>query len=206
MGGHVESDSDRQKTQEQIQENGLRSYNEIQKTNDLLYDLTQAWWTTGPNVGGNFGLHGDVSGGGSLQGFTVYGPGVKGDDIPHQGTWDADSYNHIGHIFGKPYHLEAGDAAMKAQYARGHYHIEPGEIYRSDKDGKLHRWKDTSGAKNPENEDIFVDKPGASVTIHNHIYAMDSHGVDRVMREHGESIAEHIRRVWDGQDARSAVV
>jgi hypothetical protein len=110
--------------------------------------------------GGNYGIHGDMSEG-SSQPLTEYGPGVPGDQ-PGGPTYDKDSYNRIGHILGKKYALSGGDSAMKYDYGTKHYHIQPGESYISDKDHQRHVWHDTTGAKNPEKEDIFKDKPGAN--------------------------------------------
>src|SRR5262249_17091646 len=75
------------------------------------------------SLGGNAGLHGGL---GSTSDWTIYGPGVAGDQ-PGQRTYDWDSYHSIGHIKGVPYDLEAGDTAMGYDYATKHYHIRPGE-------------------------------------------------------------------------------
>jgi hypothetical protein len=135
---------------------------------------------------GGFPIGGSGAGGSWLP-QTQYGPGVPGDNIPHQGTWDADSAAGIGHIHGKAYSLNgypAGYAtAMHPAFARGHYHINPGDEYISDKDHKRHRWLDTSGAKNPKNEDNFTGKP---VTI-NQTININGHGHD------AKAIAEHVR-------------
>jgi hypothetical protein len=162
---------------------------------------------------GNFPLLGTGGGGypGSSSAFTIFGPGAPGDQ-PGQPTYDPDSYHHIGHIRGVPYHLSGGDSAMKYDYATGHYHIKPGDWYRSDKDGLMHRWHDTTGSRNPSNEDIFVDKPQSSATpaVHYsptyHLNVLDSAGVQRVLAEHGETIREHLERLTQAGWANQAVV
>ncbi len=98
---------------------------------------------------------------GSTSDFTVYGPKI---DPKGSAFYDKDSFNGIGHIQGKRYSLQTGDSAMKYDYATSHYHIKPGERYISDKDHKWHTWKDTTGSRNPENEDIYK---GAQINVTN---------------------------------------
>jgi hypothetical protein len=155
--------------------------------------------------GGGGAAGGGLLGGsaGSSSGFTIYGPGVAGDQ-PGGPTYDWDSYHGIGHIGGVPYSLSGGDAAMKAAWAEGHYHIKPGDSYISDKDHKLHRWRDTSGSRNPENEDIYVPKGGAQIIFN--VHAMDTAGIDRVLHEHGPRFLEHLKRLQGDENERSAVI
>ena len=163
-----------------------------------LMDTLTSEGAAGGYGGGMTG--GDRGGGGSSSAFTVYGPGVKGDQ-PGGPTYDWNSYHGIG-AFG---HLSAGDVAMHDAYARNHYHIHPGQLYRSDKDGKIHRWMDHSGSKNPENEDVYVPK-SSSITINNHVYAMDGQDVHRFFSEHSDTVAHHVRRAFRDDMSRSAVV
>jgi hypothetical protein len=65
---------------------------------------------------------------------------------------------------------------------------------------------DTTGASNPDNEDRYHGPNGASINITNRVYAMDSHGMDRVLQEHGEKMARHIRRIFADDLSRAAVV
>jgi len=106
-------------------------------------------------LGGNYGLHGGM-GTGSGEPLTYYGPGVP-EDRPGGPTFDPDSWRGKGHIHGKEYSLSAGSAAMKPKYAAREYPgLKPGGTYLSHKTHRMQRWEDTSGARNPENEDIFV--------------------------------------------------
>jgi hypothetical protein len=157
-------------------------------------------------AGLRFGLSSGY-GAGSNQALTEYGPG-RPEDQPGHPDYDPDSFHHRGHIHGKLFSLSGGDAAMKAAFAEGHYHIKAGETYRSDKDGKLHRWRDTSGARNPSNEDIFVDKPGARVIINYNpvVSALDSSGISEVLRNHISAISDAINRHTGEYYERSAVV
>jgi type 1 fimbria pilin len=139
------------------------------------------------------GAGGGYDGGGSSSDFTEFGPGVPGDE-PGGPTYDWNSYHGIG-AYGK---LRNGDVAMHPDYARSHYHIEPGDTYISDKDHKQHRWMDKTGSKNPRNEDVYK---GAQVTVNLHAYAMDTHGMDRVLDEHGEKIANHVRKVFENENS-----
>jgi hypothetical protein len=92
---------------------------------------------------------------------------------------------------------------MKYDYATSHYHIKPGQTYRSDKDGQLHRWRDTSGARNPQNEDIYK---GADINVHYHIQALDSAGIERVLSDHADRIENHLVRVRKRNASFAAVV
>jgi tape measure domain-containing protein len=144
--------------------------------------------------------------GGSNMGLTVYGPGVAGDQ-PGGPTYDRDSYAGIGHIHGVPYKLSAGDAAMHPDYATSHYHIKPGEPYFSDKDHQWHRWRDTSGAKSESNEDIYTPKPQAQINVNYTINSLvDIEHFHRLLREHSDALAQHVRDALGRDDMRSAVV
>jgi len=173
----------------------------VQKNTDAILNMQP------PGVGGNYGLHGGFSGG-STSDFTVYGPGVAGDQ-PGGPTYDSDSYHGIGHIQGKPYNLNSegpAPTAMSYDYATGHYHIKPGDTYISDKDRKQHRWMDTTGSKNPSNEDVYTPNGSASVNVHYHVYAMDSQDVNRFLEQHGPTVDDHVRRAFGDDLERAAVV
>lgn len=129
---------------------------------------------------GNF----PITGSGLSQ--TEYGPVVPGDQ-PGGPTFDRDSYNGIGHIQGKAYSLKGApagyNAAMHLDYARQHYHIKPGDEYISDKDHKKHRWMDSSGARNPKNEDFYKGTQiNFSPTFH--IHGGDPHEIVRAVVSH----------------------
>jgi hypothetical protein len=146
---------------------------------------------------------------GSLSDFTKYGPAI---DPKGSRYYDSDSYNGIGHAGGRKFNLNSEasgvPAAMKAEYARNHYHVGAGGWYKSDKDGKMHRYMDTTGAKNRENEDIYYRNSGASINVTNHftIQAIDTHGIDRVLTEHSSKIAHAVKREFRQQSSASAVV
>jgi hypothetical protein len=148
--------------------------------------------------GGNYGLHG------SLSDFTEYGTRV---DPPGSKYYDSDSYHGIGHIDGVRYNLKSEPSgvptAMHDAYARGHHHIKPGDYYISDKDHNRHRWLDTTGSQSPTNEDVYK---GASVTNNYPIYALDSTGVDAVLREQGKKIYQNSIYHRRNDLSRSAVV
>ena len=90
--------------------------------------------------------------------LTVYGH-VPGDQ-PGGPTYDSDSWSGIGHIHGQPFNLDTPGpqpAAMHPEFAALQYPgLSPGGVYLSKKDGKFHRWMDTTGSKDPANEDLYV--------------------------------------------------
>jgi hypothetical protein len=55
-----------------------------------------------------------------------------------------------------------------------------------------------------------VSGPTASaaptVNIHNHVYAMDSHGVDQVMIQHGDRILDYLQKLHGGRMSQSSLV
>jgi hypothetical protein len=193
------------------------SGNDLVHLNYAIEDSTAALlrfaasFPNGTGTGGSGGVaglkFGLSSGAGSNLPFTLFGPG-RPEDQPGQPDYDRDSFNHLGHIHGVPYSLSAGDAAMHADYAEKHYGIKPGQTYRSDKDGKLHRWRDTSGARNPSNEDIFVDKPGASINYSPtyHLNLVDGEGVRRILDEHGREFHKYLARLAGLDNERSFVI
>jgi len=127
------------------------------------------------------------------------------------GTPDWDSARGIGHINGRAFNLDSPGpqaVAMKAEYARRQYPgIEPGGTFISVKDGKPHRWMDTSGARNANNEDFYKGASARSdVNVTFNIQALDDHGVDAVLREHGDKIAAHVKRAFRNDMADSSVV
>src|ERR1700747_201496 len=102
---------------------------------------------TSPRFGGS-------GGGGSSAGLTYYGPNVPGDQ-PGGPTYDWDSYHGIGHIHGVAHSLTKGlSAAMHPEYAARTYPgLQPGGMFKSRRDGKMHQWDDTTGG-GPNNEDM----------------------------------------------------
>jgi hypothetical protein len=155
-----------------------------------------------------YGTDGSASNG-SWERYTQFGPGVAGDQ-PGGGSYDWNSYHGIG-AYGK---LRNGDMAMHPAYARQHYGIGPGQTYISDKDGKLHRFQDKSGAKAFNNEDEFVPKRGlpykgasaGDTHVHFHIDAIDGASVHNFLNDHGDSIADRVHRHLSDRLSRSAVV
>jgi hypothetical protein len=114
---------------------------------------------------------------GSTSDFTQYGPAIDPKGSPY---YDSDSYNGIGHINGQKFDLNSEPSgtpsAMKWAYGTGHYHIKPGDYYISDKDHKRHRWMDTTGSQNSENEDIyFREKPTSSTNDGNRNLTINQH-------------------------------
>jgi hypothetical protein len=179
----------------------------VDASTQKLLDFASAFSAGGFQFG-NFPLPGTGGGGyssspiGSTSNWTQFGGGVVGDR-PGEKYWDPDSWAGRG-AYG---HLKAGDVAMHPQFARSHYHIEPGQIYRSDKDGQLHRWQDKSGSKAFDNEDVY--KPQSSNINYSptyHIQVLDASGVHKVLQDHGEMIHEHLTRLAESDWSRSAVV
>jgi len=59
------------------------------------------------------------------------------------------------------HHLEKGlSAGMHPEYAARTYPgLQPGGMFKSIRDGKMHRWDDTTGG-GPNNEDMFLASDG----------------------------------------------
>jgi hypothetical protein len=164
----------------------------ISKLNDLLSAGTLAGGG-GLGFGGMAGAARGI-GGGSWLANTVYGPAVDYIDANGRvhGTPDSDSNRGIGHIHGVPYSLINGTSvAMHPGYATSHYHIKPGEWYKSDKDGKMHRWMDTSGASNPNNEDFYKSSQ-INMKVEYHISAIEAGDVHKFAKEHARTLSKHI--------------
>ena len=136
--------------------------------------------------------------GGSWQKYTDYGPTI---DPKGNKYYDSESYNGIG-AYGK---LRNGDAAMNPAWAWSHYHVKPGGTSISDRDGKEHRFRDRTGAKNPQNED-FYHGASAETHVHFHIDAIDGASVHSFLSSHGDSIADTVHRHLSDRLSRQAAV
>jgi hypothetical protein len=80
--------------------------------------------------------------------------------------------------------------------------LKPGGDFISRYDKKRHRWLDTTGAKNPDNEDAYFGGPhkGASavnITI-NAGNIVDPHGMEALLRDHGHRIYREMKRQSSG--------
>jgi hypothetical protein len=145
-----------------------KSASSIQSAFEKILSLANQAAGMPGGLGGNYGLHGAL---GSNQIQTEYGPGVAGDQ-PGGPTYDSESYHGRGHIGGQAFDLNSPGpqpTAMKSEWAKYHYGVEPGGTYRSDLDNQMHRYMDTTGARNPKNEDFYkgkVGKPTSSINIH----------------------------------------
>ena len=96
--------------------------------------------------------------------YTITDLGVlPGGTVTEAGgtTYDWDSYHGIGHIHGVLHHLAKGlSAAMHPEYAARTYPgLQPGGTFKSIRDGKMHRWDDTTGGGS-DNEDMFMATGG----------------------------------------------
>ena len=118
----------------------------------------------------------------------MFGPGVRGDQ-PGVPTYDWNTYHHIG-AFG---HLEDGDVAMSDSHARRWYPgLRPRGIFLSRYDGKLHRWEDHTGSRNPDNEDVFK---GASINVENHFHITgDADSVLSAIKKHSDEVGIRVHR------------
>jgi hypothetical protein len=65
---------------------------------------------------------------------------------------------------------------------------------------------DTTGAKNPNNEDSYVNKKAQHVTVNMTIRAMDSNGVESVLRDHGHKFARVVHQHFKDAMSESSVV
>jgi len=142
---------------------------------------------------------------GSTEGFTEYGPII---DPKGSRYYDSDSYNGIGHIHGVRYDLNSAGYTPIAMYpehaARWYPGLRPGGVFRSRYDGKLHRWMDTTGSRNPDNEDVYDGEKTVNVTYN--IQALDTQGIETVLNSHGDRIERHLSRWRREERERSAVV
>jgi hypothetical protein len=178
---------------------------------DSMHELNETMKALSDNPGFNMGSGysgRSGGGGGSSSNFTEYGPAI--DPIGSR-DYDSDSYHGTGHINGVPYNLNSEASgtptAMKSSYARSHYGIKPGSWYKSDKDGKQHRWMDTTGSQNPQNEDVYKNK-GASINYSPtyHVNVLDASSMREVLETHGREMHRHLRALDSDDAGRMAVV
>jgi hypothetical protein len=94
---------------------------------------------------------------------------------------------------------------MNPAWAWSHYHVKPGGTSISDRDGKEHRFRDRTGAKNPQNED-FYHGASAETHVHFHIDAIDGASVHSFLSSHGDSIADTVHRHLSDRLSRQAAV
>ena len=82
---------------------------------------------------------------------------------------------------------------------------KPGQWYQSDKDGKLHRWDDVSGSRNPANEDLYR---GAQSTINQtfHVASDSGDAVIHAIKSRSHEAAHHVHRAMKEYAGNQAVV
>jgi len=86
--------------------------------------------------------------------------------------------------------------------------LQPGGTFRSKYDGKLYRWLDTSGAKDPHNEDRYRGHKGASIHYEQHIHFNGDANPDSVKKALADSHRNFIERMKraEREDFRRAIV
>jgi hypothetical protein len=163
----------------------------LDNLNALLgYSGPGSFWHPGAGIGGS-GLA-----------STEYGPGVPGDQ-PGGPTYDSDSWHHIGHIHGVPYRLDNDSVAMHPAYAHK-LGVQPHGWFKDPTTGQMKRWDDTTGSSNPSNIDHFK---GAQINYSPtyHIQSLDSHGVKRVLEEHGHLIYKKLDELHQAHSSSNAL-
>lgn len=159
------------------------------------------------SMGGNYGLHG-----GLYDSPTHDSTYFEHDDEGHNSMYGPHE-NRLGDTYGVG--LSRWNQKKHPLGSWVTIRTPNGKIVRrqvnetATRDIEFHTPSDAQGRRDygEGKSQILENGGGASITVHNHIYAMDSHGVDRVMEEHGHRIAKHIQRVlFDESTAETVTV
>jgi hypothetical protein len=92
-------------------------------------------------------------------------------DPPGSADYDWNSYHGIGAY---TRHLQDGvSVAANPGWMLEHYGVKPGGWYKSDRDGRMHKFDDRTGAKNYKNEDFYHSASRGDVHVHIHPQLLD---------------------------------
>jgi hypothetical protein len=196
-------------------------------------DSGAGWSGQGGSRGGNYGLHGGLSGSGAYQSqvwdpilnatAAKYGidPVVLKAIARQEGVAPGD-FNPMGISpgGGGPTHygsVEAGAAGIDAYVGAHLQHFKDVNSKNPSSVDDFARWYSPPGAGNDPYGTNSSEGSGIKswmqrlnntppVTINYHINTLDSDGVHRVLMAHGETIKDHIQSLLAGDFERSAVV